>query len=156
MNVKEREIAPDFELLDKDNKVHKLSDYRGEWVLLYFYPKDNTPGCTKQACDIRDNFLEFKKFNCVVIGISTDSIKSHKKFAEKYNLPFILLSDSEKKVVKNYGIWKKRKVMGIQYEGTERTSFLINPEGRIVKIYEKVNPIKHAQIVIDDLKKYAS
>jgi peroxiredoxin Q/BCP len=144
--------APDFNLPDQDGKLHKLSDYKGKWVLLYFYPKDNTPGCTKEACGIRDEFKNFKNLNIVVLGISADSSESHKKFAQKYKLPFTLLSDESKKVLKKYGVWGKKKFMGKEYEGILRTSFLINPDGKIVKIYEQVKPDIHAKEVLKDFK----
>lgn len=145
-------VAPRFSLADQDGKMHKLSAYKGSWVLLYFYPKDDTPGCTKQACAIRDEFPAFKKLGCVVFGISTDTEKSHKKFEEKYNLPFTLLADPEKKVVQAYGVWAPKKFMGREFLGTQRTSFLINPEGKIAKIYENVKPVVHAEEVLTDLK----
>jgi len=144
--------APDFNLPDQDGKLHKLSDYKGKWVLLYFYPKDNTPGCTKEACGIRDEFKNFKNLNIVVLGISADSQQSHKKFIQKYKLPFTLLSDESKKVLKKYGVWGKKKFMGKEYEGILRTSFLINPDGKIVKIYEQVKPDIHAKEVLKDFK----
>ncbi|MCX7589981.1 MAG: thioredoxin-dependent thiol peroxidase [Patescibacteria group bacterium] len=152
MKLEINQKAPDFKLPDQDGKIHKLSDYKGKWVLIYFYPKDDTPGCTKEACEIRDNFLNFQKLNIVVLGISVDSVDSHKKFAQKYNLPFILLSDSKKEVVKKYGVWAKKKFMGKEYEGTLRTSFLINPQGKIEKIYENVKPEKHAKDVLNNFK----
>lgn len=148
---KQGEIAPDFSLKDQDEKTHTLSNYHGKWVLIYFYPKDDTPGCTKQACAIRDEFPEFKKLHCVVFGISTDTEKSHKKFEEKFELPFTLLADVEKEVVKAYGVWAPKKFMGREFLGTLRTSFLINPEGKIVKVYEKVKPESHAREVLADL-----
>ncbi len=144
--------APDFKLKDQEGKYHKLSTYKGKWVLVYFYPKDDTPGCTKEACLIRDNFPNFQKLGIVVLGISVDSVESHKKFAQKYNLPFTLLSDDKKEVVKKYNVWGKKKFMGREYEGTLRTSFLINPQGKIVKIYENVKPEIHAEEVLTDLK----
>ena len=144
--------ALDFSLPDQDGKLHKLSDYKGKWVLLYFYPKDDTPGCTKEACGIRDEFKNFKSLNIVVLGVSADSQESHKKFSEKYKLPFILLSDESKEVLKKYGVWGKKKFMGKEYEGILRTSFLINPDGKIVKIYEQVNPDTHAKEVLKDFK----
>jgi peroxiredoxin Q/BCP len=145
--------APDFNLPDQDRKLHKLSDYKGRWVLLYFYPKDDTPGCTKEACGIRDEFKNFKNLNIVVLGVSADSPESHKKFIQKYKLPFTLLSDESKKVLKKYGVWGKKKFMGKEYEGILRTSFLINPEGRVVKVYEEVRPEIHANEVLSDFKK---
>lgn len=153
MELKINQKAPDFKLSDQDGKIHKLSDYKGRWVLIYFYPKDDTPGCTKEACEIRDNFLNFQNLNIVVLGISTDSVESHKKFKEKYNLPFVLLSDNKKEIVKKYGVWVKKKFLGKTFEGVIRTSFLINPQGKIEKIYENVKPEKHAKEVLKDFSK---
>lgn len=144
--------APDFSLPDQNGKVHSLSGNKGKWVLIYFYPKDDTPGCTKEACAIRDEFPAFKKLKCVVYGVSADSEKSHKKFEEKYELPFTLLSDPEKKMIKAYGVWGKKKFMGREYMGIFRSSFLIDPNGKIVKIYEKVKPEMHAEEVLADIK----
>ncbi|TSC90526.1 MAG: peroxiredoxin Q/BCP [Parcubacteria group bacterium Gr01-1014_2] len=152
MKLKEKQIAPDFKLPDQDGKIHKLSDYRGRWVVLYFYPKDNTPGCTKEACAIRDSFPAFEKLKAKVLGVSVDSVVSHKKFAEKFSLPFTLLADEKKEVVKKYGVWGKKRFMGKEYDGTYRTSFLIDPNGKIVKIYENVKPEIHAEEVLDYLK----
>jgi peroxiredoxin Q/BCP len=144
--------APAFTLPDQDGKKHSLSDYAGKWVLLYFYPKDDTPGCTIEACTIRDQFKDFKKIGAVVLGVSTDSVKSHKKFADAYELPFTLLADEEKEVVGKYGVWGEKQMYGKTYLGTMRTSFLIGPEGSIKKVYEKVKPEQHAAEVIADLK----
>lgn len=144
--------APLFKLSDQDGKTHALKDLKGSWVLLYFYPKDDTPGCTKQACMIRDNFPAFKKLKCTVLGISIDTEKSHKKFEEKYKLPFTLLADTDHTVVTAYGVWGRKKFMGREYDGTLRTSFLINPEGKIAKVYENVKPALHAEEVLADLK----
>ena len=148
MKLKVGQKAPVFELPDQDGKIHKLSDYKGKFVLLYFYPKDDAPGCTIEACSIRDNFSSFKKIKTIVLGVSADSIKSHKKFEEKYSLPFPLLSDKNKKVIKAYGVWGKKKFMGREYMGIKRTSFLINPDGKISKIYEDVKPAHHASEVL--------
>lgn len=145
-------LAPDFMLLDQDGKEHALSSYRGKWVLVYFYPKDDTPGCTKEACAIRDADPDFSALDAVVLGISADSVKSHKKFAEKYGLAFPLLADESKKVVNAYGVWGLKKFMGREYEGIMRTSFLIGPDGKIAKVYEKVKPEQHAAEVLVDLK----
>jgi peroxiredoxin Q/BCP len=145
-------IAPTFTLPDQNNNEHSLGEYKGKWLLIYFYPKDDTPGCTKEACSIRDMFPFFNKLNITVIGISTDSVKSHKKFEEKYKLPFTLLADTEKKTVKVYGVWAKKKFMGREYDGTLRTSFLIDPKGKIAKVYEDVKPETHADEVLTDLK----
>lgn len=144
--------APSFSLPDQNGKKHKLSEYVGKWVLLYFYPKDDTPGCTKEACMLRDNFPSFKKLGITVFGVSADNEKSHKKFEEKYQLPFILLSDIDHKVAEKYGAWGLKKFMGREYEGMHRVSFLINGEGKIAKVYEKVRPEVHAEEVLGDLK----
>ena len=152
MKLKTGDAAPDFELDDQNGKVRRLSEFRGKKILLYFYPRDNTPGCTTEACQLRDNFPKFGKINAVVLGISTDSVESHKKFAQKYQLPFTLLADINKKVVKAYGVWQTKKFMGREFMGTVRTSFLIDERGKIVKIYEKVKPPVHAQEVLQDLK----
>lgn len=148
--------ASDFTLPDQDGVLHTLSDYRGSWVILYFYPKDDTAGCTEEACQIRDSFPDFKKLDAIVLGISVDPVKSHKKFATKYNLPFTLLADTEKKVVEAYGVWQKKKFMGREYMGIVRTTFLINPDGEIVKTYENVKPAEHARELLHDLKTYVS
>ena len=150
MKLKVGNKAPDIALSDQDGKPRKLSDMIGKWVLVYFYPKDDTPGCTKEACGMRDSMSDLKKHHITVVGISTDSVKSHKKFAEKYDLPFTLLSDEEKKIVNAYGVWGKKKFMGREYMGTNRMSFLIGPDGKIAKIYEKVKPATHAGEVIAD------
>ncbi len=154
MKLKIGQLAPNFALSDQTGKTHKLSDYKGSWVLVYFYPKDDTPGCTKEACSIRDNFPKFTKSKAIVLGISVDSVKSHDKFAKKYKLPFTLLADEKKEVVKKYRVWAKKKFMGREYMGTLRTSFLIDPSGKIAKIYEKVNPEIHAEEVLEDLKSF--
>lgn len=148
-----KDIAPDFELPDQDNVTHKLSDYKGSWVLLYFYPKDNTPGCTREACSVRDNLPSFEMLNAKTFGINGDSVDSHKKFADKHSLNFLLLSDGNHEVLEKYGVWQKKKFAGKEFMGTVRWSFLIDPEGRIAKIYENVNPENHAEEVLEDLKK---
>lgn len=143
--------APDFTLFDQDAAEHTLRNYQGKWVLLYFYPKDDTPGCTTEACSFRDNLPRFANADVTILGISTNSVKSHKKFAEKFGLPFALLADVEKKVVHDYNVWQPKKFMGREYMGTLRTSFLINPEGKIAKVYEHVKPAIHADQVLADL-----
>ncbi len=148
--------APDFVLLDQDERKHKLKDYYGQWVLLYFYPRDNTPGCTKEACAFRDIFPNFKKIEIKVFGISADSITSHKKFAEKFNLNFSLLADEEKKVLKKYKVWTKKKMAGKTFFGIRRSSYLINPQGKIVKVYKTVKPAEHARQVLEDLQELMS
>lgn len=148
--------APEFTLPDQDGKSHALGEYRGEWVLLYFYPKDDTPGCTMEACGMRDAFPRFGDMRARVLGVSTDSVASHKKFAEKYDLPFTLLADEHKEVVQTYGVWGKKKFMGKEYDGTLRTSFLIDPRGIIMKIYEGVKPPFHTKEVLHDLEAFAA
>lgn len=152
MKLKQSQPAPDFSLPDQTGQLHSLKDYRGQWVLIYFYPKDDTPGCTTEACGLRDNFPKFKKLKAVVLGISVDTIKSHQKFVTKYQLPFTLLADEDTSVVKKYGVWQNKKFMGREYMGIMRTSFLINPKGKIAKIYEGVKPAEHADEVLADLK----
>jgi peroxiredoxin Q/BCP len=143
--------APDFSLQDQTGTTQKLSDHRGAWVLLYFYPKDDTPGCTVEACTLRDNLPKFATKKLTVLGVSKDTVESHKKFAAKYTLPFALLADPEKKVMDAYGAWGKKKFMGREYMGTLRMSFLIDPQGVVKKIYPKVKPPKHAEEVLADL-----
>ncbi len=143
------DAAPAFTASDQAGKTHSVP--RGEWTLLYFYPKDDTPGCTKEACAIRDAYPDFKKLKIAVFGISVDSEKSHAKFVEKYDLPFTLLSDEKKAIVGQYGVRGKKKFMGREYMGTMRASFLISPEGKIAKIYEAVKPEAHAAEVLADM-----
>ena len=143
--------APNFTLPDQDEINHTLSDYQGQWVLLYFYPKDDTPGCTKEACSFRDNFPKFGNLNIKIFGVSCDTVESHKKFVQKYNLPFSLLSDMDKKVVEEYGVWAEKSFMGKKYMGISRSSVLIDPGGKIAKIYEEVKPADHADEVMKDL-----
>lgn len=144
--------APAFKLKDQNGKVHTLSQYAGKWIVLYFYPKDDTPGCTKEACMIRDNFPAFKKLGITVFGVSADDEKSHKKFESKYDLPFTLLADVGHVVAEKYGAWGKKKFMGREYDGMHRVSFLIDPQGKIAKVYEKVKPETHAEELLVDLK----
>ena len=151
MELKIGDKAPDFKLKDQKGIEHVLSSYVGKSVLLYFYPKDSTPGCTKEACEIRDNFPAFKKLGLVVLGVSADSVESHEKFSEKYSLPFPLLADENKEVVKMYGVWGKKKFMGKEYEGIKRVSFLIDTKGYIEKIYQEVKPAEHATEVLHDM-----
>lgn len=144
--------APNFTLPDQDNLLHSLKNYLGNWVIIYFYPKDDTPGCTKEACSFRDNLPKFKKLSVPVIGISTDSVSKHKKFSGKFDLNFTLLADEDKKVVASYGVWQKKKFMGREYMGIVRSSFLIDPKGKIAKVYESVKPDTHVEEVLKDLK----
>ena len=142
-------LAPAFKLQDQAGKWHSLSDYKGHWVALYFYPKDDTPGCTTQACSFRDNVFAFKKENAVILGISVDDVASHKAFAEKHGLPFTLLADPDKAVTKEYGVLKT--YMGVM-EMARRDTFLIDPDGKVAKHYESVEPEGHSQVVLDDIK----
>jgi thioredoxin-dependent peroxiredoxin len=144
--------APEFTLPDQDGNPVSLSGFKGKYVVLYFYPKDNTHGCTKEACNFRDEFPLFKNLNAEIIGISTDSVKSHKKFAEKYNLPFTLLSDQDKDVVQQYGVWKEKNLFGVISLGVKRTTYIIDKEGIIRKVFPKVKVDEHNREVEEALK----
>lgn len=145
--------APDFELQDQNEKTHKLSDYKGKWLIIYFYPKDDTPGCTTEACDFRDAGDALAEYgNATVLGISKDNIKSHKKFSEKHNLNFSLLSDPEHETIEAYGAWGPKKFMGREFLGIKRNTYIINPEGYIVKEYENVTPKTHIATLLRDIK----
>lgn len=144
--------APAFTLPDQDGREHSLAEYAGKWVLLYFYPKDDTPGCTIEACGLRDQFADFGAIGAEVVGVSTDSVESHKKFATSFNLPFTLLADAHKEVVGRYGVFGEKKMYGKTYMGTTRASFLIDPAGKVAKVYEKVKPEAHAAEVVADLR----
>jgi peroxiredoxin Q/BCP len=143
--------APDFRMPDQDGNIHRLSDYKGKPVVLYFYPKDDTPGCAKEACSFRDSFAEFKRAGVMVLGVSIDDGISHAKFRQKYNLPFTLLSDTDKKVVAAYGVWVEKQNYGKKYWGIARTTFLIGKNGDIIHVFEKVKPEEHAREVLDKL-----
>lgn len=145
--------APTFSLLDQDGTLHTLEQYLGKKVLLYFYPKDDTPGCTTEACNFRDGYKDFAKMGLVVLGVSADSVKSHKKFADKFTLPFPLLSDESHAVCESYGVWGLKKFMGREYMGITRSSFLIDEKGNIEKIYENVKAGEHASEVSGYIKK---
>ena len=144
--------VPEISLPDQDSIIRKLSDFQGKYLLLYFYPKDFTPGCTKEACNFRDAFPRFNPKVITVIGVSTDTPESHKKFIAKNNLPFILLADTEKKMVQAFGVWQPKKIFGKEFLGTVRTSFLVDPKGKIAKVYKNVNPLIHAAEVENDLQ----
>lgn len=148
----EGEKAPDFTLEADDGRQISLKDYRGKKVVLYFYPKDDTPGCTREAVEFRDSAKEFEKQGIVIIGVSKDSVKSHQKFKQKHDLPFTLLSDPEGKVLGQYEVWKKKSLYGRTFMGTERTTFLIDEKGIVAKVYRKVKPKGHAQTCLLDLK----
>lgn len=142
--------APKFSLPDQDGKICTLEDYSGKWLIVYFYPKDDTPGCTKEACSFRDSIPEYKKNGINIVGISKDSVKSHKRFHEKFHLNFPLLSDESTQVIKAFGSWGKKKFMGREYDGIQRNSYLINPDGDIVKEYVRVDPITHSDQILKD------
>lgn len=136
--------APEFEMFDDTNTLRKLSDFRGRNVILYFYPKDDTPGCTKEACNFRDDYSAYEKAGIVILGVSPDDVASHVKFKKKFQLQFPLLADVEHKVCDSYGVWGPKKFMGKEYEGVLRTTFLIDGEGMIKKVYENVRPAEHS------------
>ena len=144
--------APAFTFADKDGKMVSLSDFLGKKMVLYFYPKDNTPGCTRQACAFAAAYSEFEQKNAVVIGISKDSVSSHEKFAEKYHLPFILLSDPELQAIQAYGVWQEKKLYGKTSMGVVRTTFLIDEHGKIMKVMPKVKPDTNAAEVLEILR----
>lgn len=148
--------APHFSLPDQQGNIHTLEQYLGTWVLVYFYPKDDTPGCTKQACSFRDGMAEFNQRGIVVLGISKDSVTSHQKFASKYHLQFPLLSDPTHQTIKAFGAWGTKKFMGKEYEGILRNSYLIDPQGDIVKTYENVDPLTHAKEILKDYDSLAN
>lgn len=141
--------APAFELKDQSGEPHTLQDYRGKWLVLYFYPKDDTPGCTTEACEFRDNIFAFRKLNSQIIGISLDDESSHQEFAEKYSLPFPLLADVDGTAASAYGVLRNM----VAFKVAKRETFLIDPEGRIAKHYEDVNPDSHSQEVLADLER---
>ena len=143
--------APEFEIFDDTNTLRKLSDYRGRSIVLYFYPKDDTPGCTKEACNFRDDYSAFEEAGVVVLGISPDSVASHVKFKTKYQLQFPLLADDGHKVCDLYQVWGPKKFMGKSYEGVLRTTFLIDAQGVIKKVYENVRPAEHSAELLRDL-----
>jgi peroxiredoxin Q/BCP len=143
--------APEFELYDDTNTLRKLSDFRGKNVVLYFYPKDDTPGCTTEACNFRDDYSAYDMANVVILGVSPDSVKSHVKFKKKFDLPFPLLADEEHKVCDLYQVWGPKKFMGKEYEGVSRTTFLIDGNGNILKVFENVRPAAHSAEVLSAL-----
>jgi peroxiredoxin Q/BCP len=152
LKVKEGDKAPEFTAPTNGGGTVSLSDYKGKNVILYFYPKDDTPGCAKEACAFRDDFAEFKEQGAVILGVSTDPVKKHDKFVEKYKLPFTLLADEDKKIADAYGAWGQKTFMGVRYTGTHRVTFLIGPDGRIKKIWTAVKPAAHAKEILEALR----
>jgi peroxiredoxin Q/BCP len=148
LKLKEGDKAPEFSVNTSGGGKISLSDYLGKNVILYFYPKDDTPGCTKEACAFRDHFADFKKAGAIIFGVSPDSVKSHDKFVEKFKLPFTLLADEDKQIVEAYGVWGEKSFMGRKYLGTHRVTFLIGPDGHIKKIWPQVKPDEHAAEVL--------
>lgn len=155
MKLKTGSAAPDFSLPDETGKVHKLSEYRGKTVVLYFYPADDTPGCTKEACNFRDDYSQYRAAGAVILGVSPDDEESHQKFKKKYKLPFPLLADSGHKVCSLYGVWGEKNTFGKEYMGVVRSTFVIDPKGRIASAFEKVKVLGHSEeilAVLGDLK----
>lgn len=148
LKLKEGDPAPDFNAPTSGGGRASLADFKGKNVILYFYPRDDTPGCTKEACAFRDHFADFQKKGAVVLGVSIDPVKSHDKFIKKFKLPFTLLADEEKKIVEAYGVWGQKSFMGRKYMGTHRVTFLIGSDGRIKKIWPTVKPEEHAEEVL--------
>ena len=146
------DLAPDFSLPDAEGKLYSLADLKGQRVVLYFYPRDNTPGCTREACGFRDNYEQYQAENTVVLGVSTDNAKSHARFAEKHSLPFPLLIDEEGKVAATYGSYGLKKMYGKEYMGITRSTYVINVEGILEKIYLKVKPTEHPAQVLADIQ----
>ena len=142
------EKAPDFIGIVSDGTEIELLKLRGKKVVLYFYPKDSTPGCTAQSCNLRDNYKELLKNGFIVLGVSADNQKSHQRFTERYQLPFPLIADVDKEIIKKYGVWGKKKFMGREYEGVHRTTFLIGEDGIILAVFEKVKPAKHSEEIL--------
>lgn len=151
MSLQLRNQAPEFTLPDQNGTMHNLTQYRGQWIVLYFYPKDDTPGCTKEACSFRDNFEALRERGIVVLGVSKDTQASHKKFADKFNLNFTLLSDESTEMIKSYEAFGEKKFMGKTFQGIHRITYVIDPQGIIRKVYEKVKVEEHAQEILRDI-----
>lgn len=144
--------APEFTTTDQDGKTHALSDFQGKKVILYFYPKDNTSGCTKEACAFRDNFAKFRQLNVEILGVSIDSETSHKAFVQKYDLPFTLLADTDKRLVEAYGAWGEKSMYGKKYMGTNRVTYVIDETGKIAAVFPKVKPDTHVDEILSVLQ----
>jgi peroxiredoxin Q/BCP len=152
MPISEGIPAPDFELLDDTGTPRRLIDYRGKAVILYFYPADDTPGCTKEACNFRDDYSDYQKAGVTILGVSPDSVNSHVKFKAKYQLPFPLLADDGHKICDAYGVWGSKELLGREYDGVLRTTFLINKQGSIAHVFDNVRPSEHSAQVLKELK----
>jgi len=152
-HLKEGDKAPDFNITDQNGKIQTISDYSGKKIILFFYPKDLTPGCTTESCDLRDNYEDLKKEGFEVIGVSADNEKKHQKFIDKHNLPFNLLADTDRDVLNRYGVWGEKKFMGKTYNGIHRTTFIIDEKGVIEKIISKVKTKNHTQQILEELKR---
>ena len=150
--MKAGQKAPDFTAKDDSGKAVKLSDFKGKKVVLYFYPKDDTPGCTKEACNFRDGLDAIRKRGAVVLGVSADSVESHRKFRDKFDLNFPLLADTDRSIIEDYGVWKEKSMYGRKYMGIERTTFIIGKDGKITHIFPKVKVAEHAEEVMEALK----
>jgi peroxiredoxin Q/BCP len=148
MTLKENSNAPDFKLKDETGKERTLAEFKGKEVVLYFYPKDDTPGCTTEACNFRDDYSDYEKAGVVIVGVSPDSPESHAKFKAKFHLPFSLFADVDHKVCELYGVWGKKKMYGREYDGVIRTTFLISSDGKIGKIFENVKPAEHSKEIL--------
>jgi len=153
MTLEQGIFAPDFTLMDEERRARSLSDFRGKFVVLYFYPKDDTPGCTKEACNFRDDYSAYQKAGVEIIGISPNTSESHAKFKEKYKLPFLLLADKDHHVCEQYRVWGRKKSMGREYFGVLRTTYLIEGDGKIARVYEGVKPAEHSREVLSDIEK---
>ena len=149
MYLQEGTTAPDFKLPDEKGKEHQLNEYQGGYVLLYFYPKDDTPGCTTEACNFRDDYSQYQEANVTILGVSPDSPESHQKFKAKHQLPFTLVADEDQAVCELYGVWGPKKSFGKEYQGVHRTTYLINPEGKIYKVFKNVSPASHSAEVLE-------
>jgi peroxiredoxin Q/BCP len=148
MVLKVNSLAPEFKLKGEDGVEHTLSQYKGKDVIVYFYPKDDTPGCTTEACNFRDDYSAYEKSGVVILGISPDSPASHAKFKLKYHLPFTLLADEDHKVCELYNVWGKKKMYGREYDGVLRTTFLISKDGKVIKVFENVKPAEHSKEIL--------